>query len=105
MALLASGQVTATTTPQPLSATPIKPRFWVLKAAATNTAQAGLGPAVQSDGVTALAMSNAYLMDPGDDLEIDRTIQQGAVYEHTPVDLYVVCANGQTVVVSWLAFG
>lgn len=101
MALLATGQITTSATPTPLSSTPLRANKWIFKAAANNTSQVGVGPAAQLGGA-ALSMSNAMLLDPGDDIEIDNTIQPGTVYLESPTDVYVVGTGG---VVSWLAFG
>ena len=99
--LLASGQIATSATPTPLSSTPLQPKKWVMKALSSNAGQVGIGPASQPSGA-ALSMANAHLMDPGDDLAVDRTIQQGTVYDVTPADVYVVGNGG---VVTWLAFG
>lgn len=100
--ILQSGQITTSGTPTPLSASQVGAKKWVFKALSSNTSQIGVGPAVQASGA-ALSMSNAHLMDPGDDFEIDCTIQQGAVFaETTPDKVYVVGTGG---IVSWLAFG
>lgn len=103
MALLASGQVTTTGSVQELSATEINPSKFIIKAAASNSAQVAIGPAAQPITGVALSSSTGFLLDPGDSLEVDRTIQQGAVYQLTPDDVYVIGSSGQ--VVSWLAFG
>lgn len=100
--LLASGQITTSGTPQPLSTVAIGAKKWVFKALSSNTSQVGVGPLTQLSGA-ALSMSNAHLMDPGDDFEIDTTIQPGAVFsDTTPDKVYAVGAGG---VISWLAFG
>lgn len=100
--LLASGQVTTSATATALSSVPIGAKKWVFKALSSNTSQIGVGPLTQISGA-GLTMGNAHLMDPGDDFEIDCTIQQGAVFgDTTPDKVYVVGAGG---VVSWLAFG
>jgi hypothetical protein len=101
MALLASGQVTTSSTPTPLSATPMRANQWQYKAMSSNTSQVGVGPAVQYSGA-ALSMSNAHLMDPGDYETIDNTVQQGAVVNVHPSDVYVVGTGG---VIAWMAFG
>lgn len=102
MALLASGQVTASSTPTPLSSVSVGARKWVFKALSSNGSQVGVGPLTQLSGA-ALSMSNAHLMDPGDDFEIDATIGQGSVFaDVTPDKVYVVGTGG---IVSWLVFG
>ena len=101
MALLASGQITSSGTPTQLTPQTITCKKWVMKALSSNTSQVGIGPKTQIDG-SALSTSNAYLMDAGDDFEIDRTIQAGAVYDASPSDVYVVGSGG---VITWLAFG
>lgn len=94
MALLQSGQVTTSGTPTPLSASRSSSKKWVFKAASSNTSQVYVGG-------SSVAVGTGFIMDPGDDFEIDNTIQPGAVYEVTPGDIYVVGSGG---VVSWLAF-
>lgn len=104
MALLASGQITANVSAQPLSSVALSPKKWVFKALSDNTVKVGVGPKAQLDG-TPLSTSNCHWMDPGDYIEIDRTIQEGTVYDMTPDDVYVIAAAGGSPIVSWLAFG
>lgn len=99
--LLASGQITSSSTPTPLTPQVVQPKYWVFKALSSNSSQVGVGPATQLDG-SALSLSNAHMMDPGDDFEIDRSIQERSVYDLKPSDVYVVGSGG---IVSWLAFG
>lgn len=94
MPLLGSGQVTTSGTPQPLATVRVGSKKWVFKAASSNTSQVFVG-------ISSVTTSTGFVMDPGDDFEIDCTIQQGTVYDVTPGDVYVVGSGG---VVSWLAF-
>lgn len=106
MSLIASGQVTATTSPQPLTATGITCNKWVFKALSSNSQQVGVGPQTQQATGAGLSVTNCHFMDPGDDVEIDNTIQQGATYHVDPQDVYVIWnGTGTAPVVSWLAFG
>lgn len=105
MAIIASGQITATTSPQPISSTAIGCNKWVFKALSSNTSQVAIGPLTQIGGAT-LSATNGHLMDPGDYFEIDNTIQAGAVYLAHPSDVYIVWnGTGTAPVVSWAAFG
>lgn len=106
MALIATGQVVTSSTPTPLSPTPIGAKRWQFKAASSNASlaspQCGFGPKAQIGGA-ALSMSNCYLLDPGDYEIFDGTIQPGAVYgDVTPDQVYVVGNGG---IISWSVFG
>lgn len=96
MALVLSGQVTVTGVAQPLAITRVPAKKWVFKAASSNSNAVFIGGSTVTVG-------NGFQMDAGDDFEIDQTVLQGAVYEVTPGDVYVV-SSGTGNVVSWLAF-
>lgn len=89
-----TGQVVTSVTPQPLSATPVGPTVWILKAPSSNTSTIYIG----GPGVSA---ATGFPMDPGDEKIFDRRPQVGMLFDIAPNSLYVVGTGG---VAAWLAF-
>lgn len=90
----AVGQIVTSGTPVPLSALPLSPTIWSVKAPLANNSTIYIGD------ITVTA-ATGYPLEPGDTLEIDRRPQAGAVYDLTPADLYVMGSGG---VAAWIAF-
>ena len=91
-----TAQVVATAVAQPLSLSPSSPTSWILKAPAANLSTIYIGDST-------VTTATGYPLEPGDELDYDRRIQAGAVYDLTPADLYVVGSNDGSVA-AWLAF-
>ncbi len=90
----AVGQVVTSATSAPLSAVPISPTVWSVKAPLANTSTIYLGDVT-------VTVATGYPLEPGDVLDIDRRAVPGAVFDLTPADLFVVGSGG---IAAWIAF-
>lgn len=94
MAAPQTGQLTLTASAQVLT-TPVNVAAWVLKALATNSGIAYIGPS----GVTT---ANGYPLVPGEEFDYQRNFQNGqVVYPLQPSDISVVGTVGD--IVAWFA--
>lgn len=94
---LLTGQVTLSSTPQPLSLLPIECGAFIIKAPATNVAPMYVG------GPT-VSVTTGYPLVPGETLEYERNLSSSSnLFTLDPSDFYVVGDGITAGVAAWLA--